>query len=48
MDDSEEIAINIQRVRTKMAELVKAHAKALMPSFADGKEDQRTIKSLTR
>ncbi|XP_020538439.1 syntaxin-42 isoform X2 [Jatropha curcas] len=48
VDDSEEIAANIQLVRTKMAELVKAHAKALMPSFGDGKEDQRTIEALTR
>lgn len=31
-----------------MAELVKAHAKALMPSFGDGKEDQRAIEVLTR
>lgn len=47
MDVSEEIAANVQRVRTKMAELAKAHAKALMPSFGDGKEDQRRIESLT-
>ncbi|RVW39186.1 Syntaxin-43 [Vitis vinifera] len=31
-----------------MAELVKAHAKALMPSFGDGKEDQHRIESLTQ
>ncbi|XP_070012466.1 tlg2p-like protein a [Nicotiana tabacum] len=30
-----------------MAELAKAHAKALMPSFGDGKEDQRRIEALT-
>lgn len=48
MDDTEEIAANIQIVRTKMAELVKAHSKALMPSFGDGREDQRTIEVLTR
>ncbi|OMP10963.1 hypothetical protein COLO4_04125 [Corchorus olitorius] len=30
-----------------MAELAKAHAKALMPSFGDGKEDQRNIEALT-
>nr|GMD46927.1 syntaxin-43-like [Ipomoea batatas]GMD48310.1 syntaxin-43-like [Ipomoea batatas] len=47
VDVSEEIAANVQRVRTKMAELAKAHAKALMPSFGDGKEDQRRIESLT-
>uniref|UniRef100_A0A7N0UHI1 t-SNARE coiled-coil homology domain-containing protein n=1 Tax=Kalanchoe fedtschenkoi TaxID=63787 RepID=A0A7N0UHI1_KALFE len=47
VDTSEEIAANIQRARTKMAELMKAHAKALMPSFGDGKEDQRKIEALT-
>ncbi|XP_031288052.1 syntaxin-42 isoform X2 [Pistacia vera] len=47
VDDSEEIAVNIQRARLKMAELTKAHAKALMPSFGDGKEDQCTIEVLT-
>ncbi|XP_057464640.1 syntaxin-43-like [Actinidia eriantha] len=48
VDVSEEIAANVQRVRTKMAELAKAHAKALMPSFGDGKEDQQRIEALTR
>ncbi|KAK4378874.1 hypothetical protein RND71_000736 [Anisodus tanguticus] len=47
VDVSEEITANVQRVRTKMAELAKAHAKALMPSFGDGKEDQRRIETLT-
>ncbi|KAK4847919.1 hypothetical protein QYF36_007154 [Acer negundo] len=47
VDDSEEIAVNIQRARVKMAELIKVHAKALMPSFGDGKEDQRMIEVLT-
>ena len=31
-----------------MAELVKVHSKALMPSFGDGKEDQRAIEVLTK
>ncbi|KAL3538240.1 hypothetical protein ACH5RR_001606 [Cinchona calisaya] len=48
VDVSEEIAANVQCVRSKMAELAKAHAKALMPSFGDGKEDQRRIESLTQ
>ncbi|XP_058076533.1 syntaxin-43-like isoform X2 [Magnolia sinica] len=48
VDDSEEIAANMQRARTKMAELVKAHGKALMPSFGDGKEDQHKIEVLTQ
>lgn len=48
MDVSEEIAANVQRARTKMAELAKAHSKALMPSFGDGKEDQHLIETLTQ
>lgn len=48
VDDSEEITVNIHQIRRKMAELVKAHSKALMPSFADGKEDQNTIEALTQ
>uniref|UniRef100_A0A5B7AJX5 Syntaxin N-terminal domain-containing protein n=1 Tax=Davidia involucrata TaxID=16924 RepID=A0A5B7AJX5_DAVIN len=48
VDISEEIAANVQRVRAKMVELAKAHAKALMPSFGDGKEDQRRIEALTQ
>ncbi|XP_041018246.1 syntaxin-41-like isoform X2 [Juglans microcarpa x Juglans regia] len=48
VDDSEEVAANIQCARVKMAELTKAHAKALMPSFGDGKEDQRLIEALTQ
>ncbi|KAG4997448.1 hypothetical protein JHK85_028887 [Glycine max] len=47
VDLSEEIAANVQRARTKMGELAKAHSKALMPSFGDGKEDQRAIETLT-
>ncbi|XLT71955.1 hypothetical protein S245_029063, partial [Arachis hypogaea] len=48
VDVSEEISANVQRARTKMAELAKAHAKALMPSFGDGKEEQRAIESEKR
>lgn len=47
VDVSEDIAATVQRIRTKMVDLGKAHAKALMPSFGDGKEDQRKIESLT-
>ncbi|KAD6795522.1 hypothetical protein R6Q59_020582 [Mikania micrantha] len=47
VDVSDDIAANIQRVHSKMADLTKAHAKALMPSFSDGKEDQHRIESLT-
>ena len=48
VDDSEEITANIHRARVKMAELLKAHGKALMPSFGDGREDQHTIEALTQ
>lgn len=47
VDVSDEISGNVQRARAKMAELAKAHAKALMPSFGDGKEDQHRIEALT-
>ncbi|CAI9287258.1 unnamed protein product [Lactuca saligna] len=47
VDVSEEIAANIQVARSKMAELSKAHVKALMPSFGDGREDQHRIEALT-
>ena len=47
VDLSEDVASNVQRARSKMAELTKAHAKALMPSFGDGKEDQQRIETLT-
>ncbi|MED6167186.1 Syntaxin-43 [Stylosanthes scabra] len=47
VDVSEEISANVQRAKAKMSELAKAHAKALMPSFGDGKEEQRAIESLT-
>ncbi|CAN1784287.1 SYP43 [Linum perenne] len=48
VDISEDIATNVQRARTKMAELARAHAKALMPSFGDDNEDQYTIETLTQ
>lgn len=48
VDTSEEIATNVQRAQVKMNELAKAHAKALMPSFGDGRDDQRLIESLTQ
>ncbi|KAF5789799.1 putative target SNARE coiled-coil domain, syntaxin domain, syntaxin/epimorphin [Helianthus annuus] len=47
VDVSDEITGNVQRARSKMAELAKAHAKALMPSFGDGREDQHRIEALT-
>ncbi|ONK71599.1 uncharacterized protein A4U43_C04F10350 [Asparagus officinalis] len=48
VDVSEEIGVDIQRAQKKMSELVKAHAKALMPSFGDGKEEQHAIETLTQ
>ncbi|KAM7478418.1 hypothetical protein LguiA_026631 [Lonicera macranthoides] len=48
VDVSEEIGVNVQRLRAKMSELAKAHTKALMPSFGDGKEDQQLIEALTQ
>lgn len=48
VDIAEEITANIQRARIKMAELIKAHSKALMPSFGDGGDDQRQIEVLTQ
>ncbi|KAK4796915.1 hypothetical protein SAY86_029241 [Trapa natans] len=47
VDVSEDIAANVERARVKMAELAKAYAKALMPSFGDGKEVQRLIEGLS-
>ncbi|KAJ7973299.1 putative Syntaxin [Quillaja saponaria] len=48
VDVSEEISANVQGARIKMAELATGHAKALMPSFGDGKEDQHLIEALTQ
>lgn len=48
VDVSEEIAANMQRARTKMAELVKIYDKALMLLFVDAREDQHTIEVLTQ
>lgn len=48
VDFSEEIATNVKCARAKMVELGKAHAKALLPSFGDGKEDQHLIEALTQ
>lgn len=47
VDVSEEIAANMRRARTKMAELVKIYDKALMLLFVDAREDQHTIEVLT-
>lgn len=47
VDTSEDISNNMQQARVKMNELVKAHAKALRPTFGDNKEEQHMIESLT-
>ncbi|XAR61378.1 hypothetical protein NMG60_11035064 [Bertholletia excelsa] len=48
VDISEGIATTIQCIRVKMTELAKAHAKALTPSFGDGKEDQHVAEALSQ
>lgn len=47
VDTSEEISNSMQQARVKMNELLKAHAKALRPTFGDSKEEQRMIESRT-
>ncbi|XP_060178966.1 tlg2p-like protein a [Lycium barbarum] len=47
VDVSEEVAASINQAQVKLAELKKCHAKALTPSFGDGREDQRVIEVLT-
>nr|AIX10970.1 syntaxin [Albuca bracteata] len=47
VDVSEEISVNMQRARAKMSELAKAHAKALMPTFGDSRQDHHAIEVLT-
>jgi syntaxin 16 len=47
VDVSEEISANLQQARMKMEECVKAHAKALVPSFGDGRDDHQAIEVLT-
>lgn len=48
VDVSEEVSSNIRSARAKMAELAKVHAKALTPSFGDGKKDQYIIEERTQ
>ncbi|KAK8948045.1 Syntaxin-41 [Platanthera guangdongensis] len=48
VDISEEISVSMQSARTKISQLVKAHAKALMPSFGDGRDDEHMIEILTQ
>ncbi|KAM3356211.1 syntaxin-43 isoform X1 [Capsicum galapagoense] len=47
VDVSEEVAASIYQAQVKLAELKKCHAKALTPSFGDGREDQHVIEVLT-
>lgn len=47
VDVSEEVAASIHQAQVKLAELKKCHAKALTPSFGDGREDQHVIEVLT-
>ncbi|MCO5579751.1 hypothetical protein L7F22_033611 [Adiantum nelumboides] len=47
VDISEDVSNNMQQARVKMNELVKAHAKALRPTFGDNKDEHRAIELLT-
>lgn len=47
VDVSEEVAASIHQAQVKLADLKKCHAKALTPSFGDGREDQNVIEVLT-
>ncbi|XP_055813484.1 syntaxin-43-like isoform X2 [Solanum dulcamara] len=47
VDVSEEVAASIHQAQVKLSELKKCHAKALTPSFGDGREDQHVIEVLT-
>ncbi|KAJ7535656.1 hypothetical protein O6H91_12G041700 [Diphasiastrum complanatum] len=48
VDVSEMVAVDMQKARTKMSELVKAHARALMPTFDDSKGQEQNIELLTK
>ncbi|XP_024515189.1 syntaxin-41 [Selaginella moellendorffii] len=50
VDVSEEVAIDMQKIRSKMGELAKAHARALMPTFDDikGKGQEHNIELMSQ
>lgn len=48
VDISDQVSADMQRARTKMAELAKAHSRALMPSFDETSKEEHTIELLSQ
>ncbi|KAG0602778.1 hypothetical protein M758_10G039900 [Ceratodon purpureus] len=48
VDISDQVSADMQQARSKMAELAKAHSRALMPSFDDTSKEERTIELLSQ
>lgn len=48
MDISDQVSADMQRARSKMTELAKAHSRALMPSFDDTSKEEHTIELLSQ
>lgn len=47
VDISDEVSSEMNKVKSRMAELAKSHGRALMVSFDDNNGEQRTIEILT-
>lgn len=48
VDISDQVSADMQRARGKMAELSKAHSRALMPTFDDSLKEEHTIELLSQ
>ncbi|KAG0567823.1 hypothetical protein KC19_7G164200 [Ceratodon purpureus] len=48
VDISDQVSADMQRARSKMAELAKAHSRALMPTFDDTSKEEHTIELLSQ
>jgi syntaxin 16 len=48
VDISDQVSADMQRARGKMAELSKAHSRALMPTFDDSQKEEHTIELLSQ
>ena len=48
VDISDQVSADMQRARSKMAELAKAHSRALMPTFDDTSREEHTIELLSQ
>jgi syntaxin 16 len=48
VDISDQVSADMQQARSKMAELAKAHSRALMPSFDDTSKQERAIEFLSQ